>query len=196
MSCGACGPHSRTGWTPVSSDCSIPCPAAWRRGRGVTPPDVLAGVGAGTPLDRAYGHRLPRPFSCPAWGGSIERDCAARAACPTAWRRPPSRRLAASPMPTRLTTRPAYKTMRYRSAWRRGFNTPRPHSSIKRKTWVQRRGKLGGASGWMSKPLSPFKLRRAHATVVLLHTGLAPRVLLLGIPLNLRLLAWAGGSRT
>ena len=27
------------------------------------PPADLARVGAGTPLDRAYGHRLPRPVS-------------------------------------------------------------------------------------------------------------------------------------
>lgn len=32
-------------------------------GGGALPPADLARVGAGTPLDRAYGHRLPRPVS-------------------------------------------------------------------------------------------------------------------------------------
>ncbi|GLS13529.1 hypothetical protein GCM10007935_09590 [Hydrogenophaga electricum] len=38
-------------------------PGRFASGGGAMPPDDLARVGAGTPLDRAYGHRLPRPFS-------------------------------------------------------------------------------------------------------------------------------------
>jgi len=146
-------------------------------GGGAMPPDDLARVGAGTPLDRAYGHRLPQLFSS-RWGGSIDQDHAARAACPTASQRFPERRRG-----RRLSWFGAgrgqhLKPLPYRKRGGEG-SIPRGHNSTHQAGDMG--AALGGTSGSASgvgvvRLVSPDVLRRTHATAAPDVTGLAPYI--------------------
>lgn len=59
-------------------------PVAGRQGRsGGLRPVVVAGIGAGPRLDRAYLQRHPKGRACPAWGGSSARGIVAPATHPS-----------------------------------------------------------------------------------------------------------------
>lgn len=157
-----------------------PCPAAQRRG-GAQPPETWpawAPARAWTALTVTGSPSRSRP----AGGGSIDRDCAARASCPAASQRLPERRRG-----RRLSWFGAgrgqhLKPLPYRKRGGEG-SIPRGHNSTHQAgdTGAALGGTSGSASGvGVVRFVSPDVLRRTHVTAAPEVTGLAPYVHNLG----------------
>ena len=113
-------------------------------GGGALPPADLARVGAGTPLDRAYGHRLPRPVSSRV-GRELRPGLRGAGRLPHCCAVAPHARSRAC-QPVRL--RSAYKTWCYRCCGGEG-SIPRGHNTKHQAgdTGAAPGGTTGGASG-------------------------------------------------
>lgn len=150
--CGSChaGPaahaHGRAGRPGLATVQPLARPLCVR-GRGGRPRMNLSDVGVGPRLERAQVPRLP-DRSRPAWGGSVERDCAARAACPAATRRSPTDTFGVS----LAGPRPRGRHIKRTAIGQRGGegSIPRDHKQEKHQAGVTDAapgGTTGGATG-------------------------------------------------